>query len=296
MSPIKKFIIYFNSSAGNSENNKIAERVQEIMSEHGHLTDILTRPTVEKALNALNMQIPHYDGIIAIGGDGTLNVVATAFIQAGKSIPLGIIPGGTINNFARRWKISLDVDKAVETILKGQTKKVGIGACNNQKAIVSSFTIGVLADISNDVRQQEKKKFGLIVYPLAAFKKIGRNKSHAVILESDHKKETMKTWIALITTTDSVGGIKYLPEDTNGFHVSILHDMGFKKLTSFLRYAFTGHLKKVKSVTYFDSKHIKLIASNEEDKIYSRIDGDASLALPLDLDWKKDFLTLFVPE
>lgn len=293
---IKKFIVYFNSSAGNSENEKIAERVQELMTEHGNETEILTRATAEEALEALKMQIPNYDGIIAIGGDGTLNLVTTAFIQIGKSIPFGIIPGGTINNFARRWKIPLEVDEAIKIIIDGHTKKVGLGACNNEKAIVSSFTIGVLADISNDVRQQEKKKFGLIAYPLAAFRKIGVNKSHSVVLESERGKEKMKIWVALITTTDSVGGIKYLPEDTNAFHVSVLHDMGFKKMTSFLRYAFTGRLKKVKSITYFDSEHLKLTATNESEKIYSRIDGDASLALPLDLQWKKDFLTLFVPK
>lgn len=293
---MKEFIIYFNGSAGNSENQKMAEYVQGTLKNHGHSSDVLTRTTVEEALDALKKQIPHYDGIIAIGGDGTLNVVATAFVQMGHSIPLGIIPGGTINNFARRWKIPLDVDKAVKIILNGQTKPVGIGACNDEKAIVSSFTIGVLADISNDVRQQEKKKFGLIVYPLAAFKKIGMNKSHSIILESERRKEKMKVWVALITTTDSVGGIKYLSEDTDAFHVNILHDMGFKKITSFLRYAFTGRLKKVKSVTYFDSTQIKLTPGNKEDNIYSRIDGDASLPLPLQLEWKKDFLALYVPD
>ncbi|MGY3749319.1 diacylglycerol/lipid kinase family protein [Vagococcus acidifermentans] len=155
--------------------------MQAVMRENGFQADLLVEKTVEDALAALKKQIPRYDGIISIGGDGTLNVVITAFIQLKQSIPLGIIPRGTINNFAKRWNIPNDVDEALNIIVDGQTKKVSIGSCNNEKAIVSSFTIGVLADISNDVRQKEKKKFGLIVYPLAAFRKIGRNKAHSTL-------------------------------------------------------------------------------------------------------------------
>jgi len=266
------------------------------MRENGFQADLLVEKTVEDALAALKKQIPRYDGIISIGGDGTLNVVITAFVQLKQSIPLGIIPRGTINNFAKRWNIPNDVDEALNIIVDGQTKKVSIGSCNNEKAIVSSFTIGVLADISNDVRQKEKKKFGLIVYPLAAFRKIGRNKAHSIVFETSSGKERLKVWIALATTTDSVGGIKYVDDDHDTFHISILHDIGIKKVLSFIRYAFTGELKEAKSLTYLNAEQVKMAPANQHDTIYSRIDGDAGPALPLTLNWHKKFLTLFVPK
>jgi len=125
--------------------------------------------------------IEEYDGIVAIGGDGSLNIVGTAFVQAGKAIPLGIIPGGTINNFAKRWHLPMDEEEAMDIIIAGYQRKVGIAACQDrQKAVISSFTFGSFADISNEVRQSEKKKFGLIVYPLKALKQLGKDKSYPV--------------------------------------------------------------------------------------------------------------------
>ncbi len=102
--------------------------------------------------------IEEYDGIVAIGGDGSLNIVGTAFVQAGKAIPLGIIPGGTINNFAKRWHLPMDEEEAMDIIIAGYQRKVGIVACQDrQKAVISSFTFGSFADISNEVRQSEKR-------------------------------------------------------------------------------------------------------------------------------------------
>lgn len=185
---------FFNPNAGNGNAEKLAKKMQEKFKQAGHEGEFLTAPDPEKAVETVKEAIEEYDGIVAIGGDGSLNIVGTAFVQAGKAIPLGIIPGGTINNFAKRWHLPMDEEEAMDIIIAGYQRKVGIAACQDrQKAVISSFTFGSFADISNEVRQSEKKKFGLIVYPLKALKQLGKDKSYPVEIKTDNFHENWRS-------------------------------------------------------------------------------------------------------
>ena len=59
-----------------------------------------------------------YSLIVCCGGDGTLNEVITGVLQAENPIPLGYIPAGSTNDFARTLKIPMSPTLASEAILK----------------------------------------------------------------------------------------------------------------------------------------------------------------------------------
>lgn len=291
-----RYGIFFNPNAGNGNAEKLAKKMQEKFKQAGHEGEFLTAPDPEKAVETVKEAIEEYDGIVAIGGDGSLNIVGTAFVQAGKAIPLGIIPGGTINNFAKRWYLPMDEEEAMDIIIAGYQRKVGIAACQDrQKAVISSFTFGSFADISNEVRQSEKKKFGLIVYPLKALKQLGKDKSYPVEIKTDNFHEKLEVWFSLATTTHSIGGRTYVDSDYDELHVSILHNMRFRKLFQLIRLIFTGRLKDSDTLTYLETSTLELTPLTDK-KIYSRIDGDKGPALPLTVEFMADFVPLYVPE
>jgi diacylglycerol kinase family enzyme len=155
---LKTYGIFFNPNAGDGKSEETANLLKEELSKIQIESKFLTAPSEELAIEKIMTSLETLDGMVAIGGDGTLNCVGTAFIRSQKSIPLGIIPGGTINNFAKRWHIPLNVEEAIKVIIEGKTRKISIGKCHD-RAIISSFTFGRLADMSNDVRQSEKQKF-----------------------------------------------------------------------------------------------------------------------------------------
>jgi diacylglycerol kinase family enzyme len=68
--------------------------------------------------------------VVAVGGDGTVSTVARAL--AGSAHPLGIIPRGTFNNFARALDIPLDFEGALETIRRGSPRPVTLGKVNGR--------------------------------------------------------------------------------------------------------------------------------------------------------------------
>lgn len=66
--------------------------------------------------------------IVGGGGDGTLSTIAT--VLAGTETPLGILPLGTLNHFAKDLGIPLEVEQAVATLAAGHTIRVDVGEVN----------------------------------------------------------------------------------------------------------------------------------------------------------------------
>ena len=83
----------------------------------------------------------NYDIIVAGGGDGTINAVASAIV-GNSAIKFGIIPMGTLNHFARDLGIPNDLEKAVEVIVAGHVKSVDAGEVNGQ-IFVNNSSLGL---------------------------------------------------------------------------------------------------------------------------------------------------------
>jgi diacylglycerol kinase (ATP) len=74
------------------------------------------------------------DCVVAVGGDGTVNIVVSALMQSGlyTHVPLGVIPYGTGNNLVRSFGLDRDSEKALHIIRQGHTIPLDIGRVNQQ--------------------------------------------------------------------------------------------------------------------------------------------------------------------
>ena len=98
------------------------------------------------------LQNPDY--IIACGGDGTINEVASCLV--GTSIKLGIIPVGSGNGLASNLNIPRNFDKAVAIIKKGNATAMDVGQLN-QKYFFSNMGIGIDALIIKKYERAGKR-------------------------------------------------------------------------------------------------------------------------------------------
>lgn len=80
------------------------------------------------------------DAILAGGGDGTISAAAAIAAKAGK--PLGILPAGTMNLFARSLDIPLDLERAVEALANGSIGKVDIAHADGE-VFIHQFSLGL---------------------------------------------------------------------------------------------------------------------------------------------------------
>ena len=96
------------------------------------------------------------DGIVVGGGDGSIGTVASEL--AGTGIPLGVLPLGTLNHFARDLGIPFSVDGAVEVIGKASTRAVDVAEVNGA-VFVNNSSIGVYPYMVLD-RERRRSKHG----------------------------------------------------------------------------------------------------------------------------------------
>ncbi|MFL6306127.1 MAG: diacylglycerol/lipid kinase family protein [Xanthobacteraceae bacterium] len=97
------------------------------------------------------------DAIVVGGGDGTISTVSS--VIAGSDVPLGIIPLGTLNHFAKDLKIPMAIHEAVAIIAAGHLRSVDVGEVNGQ-IFVNNSSIGLYPYLVLD-RERRTSRVGL---------------------------------------------------------------------------------------------------------------------------------------
>src|SRR5579862_2386163 len=95
----------------------------------------------------------HRRPIVAGGGDGTVNAVAGKL--AGTDTPLGVLPMGTLNHFAKDAGIPLNLAAAVRNLFTGQVTRVDIGEVNG-RVFVNNSGVGFYPHFVRQREEQEK--------------------------------------------------------------------------------------------------------------------------------------------
>jgi diacylglycerol kinase family enzyme len=92
--------------------------------------------------------------VIAAGGDGTINAVATAL--AGSDKVLGVLPVGTLNHFAKDLGVPLDLETAVRTIKDGEIAAVDVGEVNG-RIFINNSSLGIYPQIVSRREAQQQR-------------------------------------------------------------------------------------------------------------------------------------------
>jgi diacylglycerol kinase family enzyme len=96
------------------------------------------------------------DAVVVGGGDGTIGTVAS--VLAGTGIPLGVLPLGTLNHFAKDLGIPLDLDGAVEVIRDARARAIDVAEVNGQ-VFVNNSSIGLYPYMVLD-RERRRSQHG----------------------------------------------------------------------------------------------------------------------------------------
>jgi diacylglycerol kinase family enzyme len=82
--------------------------------------------------------------LIAAGGDGTVRTAAAC--AAARGVPLGVLPIGTLNHFARDAGIPADLDAAVAAIAAGHERRVDLAEVNGV-TFINTSSVGLYPDM-----------------------------------------------------------------------------------------------------------------------------------------------------
>jgi YegS/Rv2252/BmrU family lipid kinase len=147
-----------NPQSGASNKDRFLSIISLLKTDPKHVIWETTEPleAVEFAKKAIQQNATK---IIAVGGDGTINEVASVLV--GKAIPLGVIPVGSGNGLARHLNIPLNYKKAFQKALVGATIKIDVGHINNKPFFC---TAGVGFDAAVAHQFANSKGRGLLNY------------------------------------------------------------------------------------------------------------------------------------
>jgi diacylglycerol kinase family enzyme len=143
--------VVLNGTSGHGTAPQAAEQLKEIFAKAGREARIVLAQGGKEINAAMRCAVEGgCEVLLAGGGDGTINCAASAV--AGREIPLGVLPLGTLNHFAKDLGIPLDLDEAAQVILTGVTCKVDVGEVNG-RIFLNNSSLGVYPAI---VRLRDK--------------------------------------------------------------------------------------------------------------------------------------------
>jgi len=162
---------------------------------------------------AVRRAITHYAGSVARvvigGGDGSLHAALPAVLDAG--LPLGILPLGTANDFARSLGI-MDVPAAVEVIVAGHVKSVDVGVVNGTY-FLNAVGIGLGPEINRDLDRSSKSSLGAFAYLLHGMRNLRENRGMHAVVECDGSRHAMRSLQITIGNGIHYGGGMTIAKD-----------------------------------------------------------------------------------
>jgi YegS/Rv2252/BmrU family lipid kinase len=143
--------------------------------------------------------------IVVAGGDGTVNYVVNRMKQAGLNLPLGILPAGTANDFAKALGMSHDPLEAARQIILGEETPIDCGRVNGLY-FVNIFSFGIFTTTSQRTPNERKHRIGKLAYLIEGVKEF--RAMHAVPLKvvADGRSFDLNSLMVLVFNGETAGG------------------------------------------------------------------------------------------
>lgn len=143
------------------------------------------------------------DMFVAAGGDGTVSGVAGGVVATGA--PLGVVPLGTGDTFARELGIPLDTEAAL-TVLTGSHRVMTLDAMRvGRRFFVLNVSVGLSGLVMRDTARAEKRRFGRIAYAWTGLQKLLGYQHHLFTLEIDGERQEMWASEVMIANSGALG-------------------------------------------------------------------------------------------
>ncbi|MBD3377060.1 YegS/Rv2252/BmrU family lipid kinase [candidate division KSB1 bacterium] len=198
------------------------------------------------------------DAIVAIGGDGTANEVASALVHT--STAMGIVPTGSGNGLARGVNIPVSIRGAARCLLDGRIRKIDAGRIQDRYYFVVA---GVGFDALVGKLFDDRSLRGPLPYFTIGFREFLHYRPQVFILKFDGKQVIVPALLVTIANTKQWGnGAIIAPHahvDDGLLDVCILHRLTFLYALYHLPKLFTGKIDKIRKYERYQTNHLEII-------------------------------------
>lgn len=164
-----KVALIFNPRSGRGRSkHELLPRVIARLEQAG--MDVTSRPTERMGHGieiAKEAAAAGFDTAIAWGGDGTLNEVACGLFET--STALGVLPGGTVNVFAREVGIPLKLEGALDSLVSGRVSRIPMGLAGDRPFLLMAG-VGLDGEVVYRLKAGFKSALGATAFWLDGFR------------------------------------------------------------------------------------------------------------------------------
>ena len=220
--------------------------------------------------------------VITAGGDGTLSGVVDGLVDT--QIPLLLLPTGTWNALAQALDIPLQVDAALDLLFQEHCLKTIDAMYVDKSYYVLSVSAGVGSRTMEDVKREEKRRFGRLADLRSAIAHLLEFRSHTFELKIDGKPAKFRA-SELMVSNSSILGLKILRLDP-----SIRMDDGKLNVCRIYANTIGEYLRLAISMFRGDQKHnwsifcmeaLQEVEISCKDKLPVQGDGELIGKLPI---------------
>lgn len=269
-----RVLIIANPIAGIDKQKKsVIENIASLISGKGGNADIsyAFKPGLGEKYSSLSA-FEGYNAVYAAGGDGTINDVASGLV--GTDIPLGIIPFGTGNGFARGLNIPLDQESFTEVLLRNRITKIDTGKISSHYFFTTSG-IGFDAKIAYDFNKSHKINRTLSRYFIIGMKNYFFNCTENLTLIVDGKKINRKIFALTIANTSQYGGGAVIAPQANPYSgkliAILIPKINIFKAILAIKKLFNGSVNELSELEFIEFKSLKI--KREKAGLY-HVDGE----------------------
>ena len=219
--------IYFivNLIAGKAEiGEHLGEVIEEFNKSDYEVVVHVTQNSMDAIIAASYASENDFDMIVCAGGDGTLSQCIQGVIKSNIQIPVGYIPAGSTNDFARSLGIPRVTMDAVERITSTEPTLCDIGQFND-----SYFTyivaFGAFTNVTYETSQQVKNIFGHSAYIFSGLMQLTSIRSNRMRIEYDGNVIEDEFIFGMVTNSASVAGLLSMNDfllDDGMFEVTLI--------------------------------------------------------------------------
>lgn len=278
---MKKVKFIYNPYAGD---NYIMDKLDEVIDVHQmHGYRVVPERLDEEHTMAVAMEDIEegYSQILIAGGDGTVDILINYMMEHNIRLPIGILPMGTANDYAKYIGIPKDISKALEKMFRLPPMKMDVGKIN-EKYFINVASTGLLTDVSQKTHSELKNAIGKLAYYIKGIEQIPTFRKIPVKFSSEEKTYDGDMYALLVFNGRTAGNLDfaYKSKANDGLLDVILIKASFKEIVPLLAKMLRGdHLEDPVGLLYFQTKELFIETSDE--LIVSDIDGERGPDFPL---------------
>jgi len=276
---VRKALILVNETAGHSTKDEMLAAFHESLESLPLQAEIVTFSKSDDFVEVCRRNIQKakdQDSLFVIsGGDGTINSAVGLCHDLG--VPLGIVPQGTFNYFARSLEIPVTMREALQNLIDGTPRDVVVGKVNDH-FFINNASFGLYTRLIEN-RERDKAKFGRlrpVAFISAVLSLFRDQQKFTVALTSSAKSSSLATTMVFVGLNslqlDNLGLTTADCTRKGSFGVITLKAMGRWRTLKFLFNGLIGRLNAEDNIDQYCADSLEAGMNRKSMKV--AIDGE----------------------